>query len=53
MTKKHIGYVKLFTQDELNNTFEKYEVKQKALIEVVIKKRVRKGEKKKEIVRVK
>ena len=38
MTKKHIGYVKLFTQKEVNDALEKYKAKYRAFIEVTLKK---------------
>jgi uncharacterized protein YjaZ len=39
MTKKHIGYAKLFTQEEVDDALEEYKTKQRALIKVVAKKR--------------
>lgn len=41
MTKKDIGYAKLFTQEDLNTALEQYQAQQRKLIEVA----ARKGEK--------
>jgi hypothetical protein len=38
MTKKDMGYAKLFTQEDVNTALEEYNVKQRKLAELVVKK---------------
>jgi hypothetical protein len=48
MTKKDMGYAKLFTQENVNTALEEYNVKQRKLAELVAKKEEKgKGKKRK------
>jgi hypothetical protein len=48
MTKKDIEYVKLFTQENINIAFKEYNMKQKKLTKLIVKKeKKRKGKKRK------